>query len=52
MIQLFNLNSDADKKIVEHHIDYLINNKLIKKITLTVKLLKFAKIIFYRNYCE
>ena len=46
MTQLFILNSDADKKVVEHHIDYLINNKLIKKIPLTVKLLKFAKNYF------
>ena len=46
MTQLFILNSDADKKVVEHHIDYLINNKLIKKIPMTVKLLKFAKNYF------
>ena len=46
MTQLFNLNTDADKKIVEQHIDYLINNNLIKKIPLSTKLLNLLKIIF------
>jgi len=46
MAQLFNLNSDADKKVVDQHIDYLINNKMIQKISFTSKLLKSAKSYF------
>ncbi len=45
MAQLFNLNSDADKKVVDQHIDYLFNNKMIRKISIATKLLKSA-----RNY--
>jgi len=44
--QLFNLNSDADKKIVEQQIDYLFNNKMIKKIPMIMKVYKFAKSYF------
>ena len=44
--QLFNLNTDVDKKIVEHHIDYLFNNNMIKKIPIMTKVYKFAKSYF------
>ena len=47
--QLFNLNLDADKKIVEHHIDYLFNNKMIKKISLTSKIFNAMKNSFLKQ---
>ena len=46
MAQLFNLNSDADRKIIDQQIDYLINNKMIKKISLGSKILKSVKSYF------
>ena len=46
MVQLFNLNSDTERKIIDQQIDYLINNKMIKKITLGAKILKSAKSYF------
>jgi hypothetical protein len=46
MAQLFNLNSEADRKIIDQQIDYLINNKMIKKISLGSKILKSVKSYF------
>ena len=43
MIQLFNLNSESDRKVIDQHIDYLINNKMINKISFSSKLLKSVK---------
>ena len=43
MSSLFNLSNDADKKIVEHQIDYLFNNKMINKISLTSKIFNVVK---------
>ena len=44
--QIFNLNSEPDKKIVEQQIDYLFNNNMIKKIPMITKVYKFAKNYF------
>jgi len=46
MAQLFNLNSESDRKIVDQHIDYLFNNKMIRKISFTSKLFKSVKNYF------
>ena len=43
MSSLFNLNNDADKKIVDQQIDYLFNNNMIQKISLSSKIYRFLK---------
>jgi hypothetical protein len=45
--QLFNLNSEADKKIVDQQIDYLFNNNMIQKTPFLMKVYKFAKKYFF-----
>ena len=49
MSSLFNLSNDADKKIVEHQIDYLFNNKMIQKISLTSKIFNVVKKSFLKQ---
>ena len=39
MSQLFNLNSEQEKNVINQHIDYLINNGMIQKIPLSTKIL-------------
>ena len=46
MTSLFNLNTEAEKKIVNQQIDYLINNKMIQKIPVLTKVLKYVKNYF------
>ena len=39
MSQLFSLNSEQEKNVINQHIDYLINNGMIQKIPLSTKIL-------------